>query len=106
MIVDLAIDGEDNFAIVTDKRLGSGVWIARRMNESLICIMNAEKHHTNADYCKTFVCEDAALAHKTTRPIGTTMSQPFREGDEPCTVLIRGFVQSMNGKDTTHVASR
>lgn len=29
MIVDLAIDSENNFAVVTDKRLGSGVWIAR-----------------------------------------------------------------------------
>lgn len=27
MIVDLAIDSENNFAVVTDKRLGSSVWI-------------------------------------------------------------------------------
>jgi len=104
VIVDLAIDSENNFIVVTDKRLGSGVWIAREwMNH---WDTNAEKHHTNADYCKTFVCEDAALADITARPIGTTMSQPFREGDEPCTVLTRGLVQSMNGKDTTHVACR
>lgn len=60
---------------------------------------------TNTDDGKTLMGEDASLTDNAAGPIGTTMSKLFGESDEASTVS-SGFIQSVNGEDATHVASK
>lgn len=60
MVIDFAVDGKYDFAVVADEGLGSGV---------------------DTDDRQPFVAEDCLFANVAPRPVGSAMPDTFRECD-------------------------
>lgn len=106
MVVDLAIDCQDNAAVLVDERLSSR--ICRSVSVALRArtgIQTGEPVRTNAYDGQSLVTQNAVVCHLAAAPIRTAMPQTLRERKCSATkarqILL---VVSMRCKDTAHDA--
>lgn len=102
VVVDLSIDGEDEFPVLAHQGLSAGVCMSRKR---IVKYLRAGPEHqllADTDDGQTFVNEARLFPDVAPGPIWTAMALLLGQSDETSPVD-GGFFKTMYGKDSAHL---